>query len=147
MRLSYILSLLSALTITSCSKSAPPAVPVVDVPPTHGFRTFTFTIGTDGLSKTDVLAAVAAFAGQHSLPARGPTQSKVWPGETYGFGYLPCYTNVHIAVGFYDPRPEALVDLWYYGTNDSFYDGIRVALRQSVESNFTGRVLSVRTNL
>ena len=146
MRFSHILSLLLALAITSCSKSASPPVPVVDIRPTDEFRAFTFTIGIDGLSKTDVLAAVAAFAGQHSLPTRGLTQSKVWPGETYTFGYSPCYTNVLVAVGFDYPRPEAMVDLCYDGTNDSFYDGIRLALRQSVESNFTGRVLSVRTN-
>ena len=150
MRFSHILSLLLALAITSCSKSSTPTAPVVDMPPVYPpgceFRTYTFRIGIDGVSKTDVLAAVAAFAGQHSLPTRGLTQSKVWPGETYTFGYSPCYTNVLVAVGFDYPRPEAMVDLCYDGTNDSFYDGIRLALRQSVESNFTGRVLSVRKN-
>jgi hypothetical protein len=146
MRLTHILPLSLGLAVASCSRSSTPVPPVTEEPPTHGIQRLRFTIGTDNLTKTNVLAAVAAFADEHSLPAYGRTQAKIWPIETYGFGYLPCYTNVNVVVGFCDPAPQAIVELMYYGTNDSFYDGFRLALRQNIESNFTGRVISVSTN-
>ncbi|HAB19279.1 MAG TPA: hypothetical protein DCE44_22980 [Verrucomicrobiales bacterium] len=107
---------------------------------------FTFRLRTGDLSKSNVLETFAAFASQHSLPPRGRTEAKGWPSETYGFGYLPCYTNVHIAVGFGDTSPQTMVELMYYGTNDSFFEDFHITLQRSIESNFTGRVVSVSTN-
>ena len=132
--------------IAGCSKSPPPASPPFGSPPNHGIRTFTFTLRTGDLSKTNVLGAFAAFASQHSLPPRGRTEAKGWPSETYGFGYLSCYTNVHIAVGFSDASTQTMVELMYYGTNDSFFEDFHITLQRSIESSFTGRILSVRTN-
>jgi hypothetical protein len=76
------------------------------------------------------------------LPPRGHTQAKGWPSETYGFGYLPCYTNVHLAVGFSDSSPQAMVELMYYGTNDLFFEDFHTALRRSIEGSFTDRIVS-----
>jgi hypothetical protein len=134
------------VSVAGCSKSQTPAPPPFESPPTHGIRTYTFTVRTDDISKSNVLETFGVFARQHSLPPRGPTQAKGWPSETYGFGYLPCYTNVHLAVGFSDASAQTMVELMYYGTNDSFFEDFHAALQRSVDTNFTGRVVSERKN-
>jgi hypothetical protein len=150
MRLTIPMSLLLAFAVMGCSRNAPPASP-----PTHGIQTFGFHFPTTNfLSKTDVLTKVTSFASQHSLPSRGRAMTNDvpdwtyggWPAEAYGFGYLPCYTNVYIWVGFQSPWQQTRIVCMYCGTNDSFFHDYHVAFEQFIETNFAEEKNFVRTN-
>jgi hypothetical protein len=147
MRLTCLLSLSLALAVAGCSKSAPPFSPPI--------QAFDFLFPTTNfVSKADVLAKVATFASQHSLPSRGRALTNDvpawtyggWPAEAYGFGYLPCDTNVYIWVGFQSPWQQTRIVCIYCGTNDSFFHDYHVAFSQFVETNFADEIEFVRTN-
>lgn len=139
-----ILWFVLTLGATGCSKQAPENIPAPQIPPTHGTRTFELGLRTGGLANTNILSVVEAFAKQQSLPSRGHTKAKGWPELTFGFGNAPSYDIAYFMVGL--GADEARFQLTYNGTNYLYFDGLCRALRENADSNFTGRVLSTRTD-